>query len=104
MGGGKADGAADLLAVHDASGYDEGAAQQLLRRVDVARGKRLAHRGTGNPEAAEIDGVHGLDGKAVLPARPRCSRAKSPPRALPKRKSSPMIRCRTARPRTRMRR
>jgi hypothetical protein len=33
---------------------------------DVAGGQRLAHRRTGNPDAAEINGVHGLDHEAVL--------------------------------------
>jgi hypothetical protein len=49
VGGGKADGAAELLAVHDAAGDDEGAPQQLLGVLDVAGGERLAHRGAGNP-------------------------------------------------------
>ena len=62
----KADGAAELPAVHDAAGDDEGAPQQFLGVFDVARGKRLAHRGTGNPDAAEIHGAHRLDDETVF--------------------------------------
>jgi hypothetical protein len=97
----KADGAADLLAVHDAPGDDEGATEQALGTLDVAGGKRVAHGGAGHPQAAEIHRGHGLDDKAMVVAG-LLQQAKSPPRALPKRKSSPMIRCRTERPRTRI--
>ncbi len=66
VGGGKADGAAELLAVHDAPGNDEGAAQQSLGTLDVAARKSSAHGRAGNAEPAEIHRVHGLDHETVL--------------------------------------
>jgi hypothetical protein len=66
VGGRKTDGAADLLAVHDAPGDDEGAPEQLLGMLDVSGGQRLAHRRTGNPDAAEVDRMHRLDHETVF--------------------------------------
>jgi hypothetical protein len=76
-----------------APGDHERTPEQLRGTLDVARRQCFAHGGTGNAQAAKVDGVHGFDAEAVLP--PACCSGQSRrARALPKRKSSPMIRCR----------
>ena len=67
--GGKAERAAQLLAVDDVAGHGVVVAQQLLGFRKVAGGQRFAHGRGGDAARAVGDGGQGVHLETVLPAR-----------------------------------
>ena len=82
VGGGEAELASKLLALHDPPVDDVGAAEQLGGAFELARSQRLAHRRAGNAFAEHGDAGHGFD-RESLRAVLRPSRLQTCEVALP---------------------
>ena len=87
--GRKPDAAPALVAVGHPPANRVGPPEATLGVGQVATPQRLAYAGGADALAVHCQGLHGVDGKAVLAPRLRATRSMSPVRPLPKRKSSP---------------